>query len=74
MVPSPTTIIESGDLLHLVGEPADLRSAQLVIAKEVETSLSTRGTDLKVERVVVTNEKVLGKKSAICTINSAMTW
>ncbi len=26
------------------------------------TSLSTRGTDLKVERVVVTNEKVLGKK------------
>ena len=62
MVPSPTTIIESGDLLHLVGEPADLRSAQLVIGKEVETSLSTRGTDLKVERVVVTNEKVLGKK------------
>lgn len=62
MVPSPTTIIESGDLLHLVGEAADLRSAQLVIGKEVETSLSTRGTDLKVERVVVTNEKVLGKK------------
>ena len=62
MVPSPTTIIESGDLLHLVGEPADLRSAQLVIGKEVETSLSTRGTDLRVERVVVTNEKVLGKK------------
>ncbi|MFU0922762.1 putative transporter [Kluyvera sichuanensis] len=62
MVPSPTTIIETGDLLHLVGESTDLRSAQLVIGKEVETSLSTRGTDLKVERVVVTNEKVLGKK------------
>ncbi|VFS67362.1 putative transporter [Kluyvera cryocrescens] len=28
----------------------------------METSLSTRGTDMKVERVVVTNEKVLGKK------------
>ncbi|HED1311162.1 TPA: putative transporter, partial [Kluyvera ascorbata] len=51
MVPSPTTIIELGDLLHLVGEAADLHSAQLVIGKEVETSLSTRGTDLKVERV-----------------------
>lgn len=62
MVPSPTTIIELGDLLHLVGEAADLHSALLVIGKEVETSLSTRGTDLKVERVVVTNEKVLGKK------------
>ena len=62
MVPSPTTLIETGDLLHLVGEAADLHNAQLVIGKEVETSLSTRGTDLKVERVVVTNEKVLGKK------------
>ncbi|KNC90812.1 putative transporter [Trabulsiella odontotermitis] len=62
MVPSPTTIIQAGDLLHLVGRHEDLHSAQLVIGKEVETSLSTRGTDLRVERVVVTNEKVLGKK------------
>ncbi|HCK8848168.1 TPA: putative transporter, partial [Salmonella enterica subsp. enterica serovar Typhi] len=28
----------------------------------VDTSLSTRGTDLRVERVVITNEKVLGKR------------
>ena len=62
MVPSPLTRIQQGDLLHLVGQPDDLHSAQLVIGKEVETSLSTRGTDLHVERVVVTNEKVLGKK------------
>ncbi|VFS67367.1 putative transporter [Kluyvera cryocrescens] len=33
MVPSPTTIIETGDLLHLVGEVADLHNAQLVIGK-----------------------------------------
>ncbi|EAA7245809.1 putative transporter [Salmonella enterica] len=62
MVPSPGTIIQSGDLLHLVGQAADLHNAQLVIGKEVDTSLSTRGTDLRVERVVVTNEKVLGKR------------
>ncbi|EAA8949114.1 putative transporter [Salmonella enterica] len=62
MVPSPGTIIQSGDLLHLVGQSADLHNAQLVIGKEVDTSLSTRGTDLRVERVVVTNEKVLGKR------------
>jgi Predicted permease len=62
MVPSPATLIEEGDLLHLVGLPADLHDAQLVIGKEVETSLSTRGTDMKVERIVVTNEKVLGKR------------
>lgn len=62
MVPSPTTVIQIGDLLHLVGQPGDLHNAQLVIGQEVDTSLSTRGTDLRVERVVVTNEKVLGKR------------
>ncbi|MEY0812807.1 putative transporter [Klebsiella pneumoniae] len=62
MVPAPGTLIQAGDLLHLVGRPEDLHNAQLVIGQEMATSLSTRGTDLKVERVVVTNEKVLGKK------------
>ena len=61
-VPSPDTIIQLGDLLHLVGPPADLHNAQLVIGQEVDTSLSTKGTDLRVERVVVTNENVLGKR------------
>ena len=61
-VPSPDTIILLGDLLHLVGQPADLHNAQLVIGQEVDTSLSTKGTDLRVERVVVTNENVLGKR------------
>lgn len=61
-VPSPDTIIQLGDLLHLVGQPADLHNAQLVIGQEVDTSLSTKGTDLRVERVVVTNEDVLGKR------------
>lgn len=62
MVPAPATVIQSGDLLHLVGMEKDLHKALLVIGQEVDTSLSTRGTDLRVERVVVTNEKVLGKK------------
>ena len=61
-VPSPDTIIQLDDLLHLVGQPADLHNAQLVIGQEVDTSLSTKGTDLRVERVVVTNENVLGKR------------
>ncbi|EON5194298.1 putative transporter [Escherichia coli] len=61
-VPSPETVIQLGDLLHLVGQPADLHNAQLVIGQEVDTSLSTKGTDLRVERVVVTNENMLGKR------------
>lgn len=62
MVPAPGTVIQQGDLLHLVGQPGDLNNARLVIGQEVDTSLSTRGTDMRVERVVVTNEHVLGKK------------
>lgn len=62
MVPSPNTVVQIGDLLHLVGRESDLHNAQLVIGKEVDTSLSTHGTELRVERVVVTNEKVFGKK------------
>jgi putative transport protein len=31
MVPAPGTLIQHGDLLHLVGRPEDLHNAQLVI-------------------------------------------
>lgn len=62
MVPAPNTLIQLGDFLHLVGARHSLEQARLVIGDEVDTSLSTRGTDLHVERVVVTHEKVLGRK------------
>ncbi|UKA05251.1 putative transporter [Photobacterium damselae subsp. damselae] len=61
-IPKPSTRIETNDLLHLVGNPKSLDKARLVIGEEVDTSLSTRGTDLRVQRLVVTNEIVLGKK------------
>lgn len=61
-IPKPNTHIETNDLLHLVGNPKALDKARLVIGEEVDTSLSTRGTDLRVQRLVVTNEIVLGKK------------
>jgi putative transport protein len=61
MVPAPGTLFSRRPAAP-GRAPEDLHNAQLVIGQEVATSLSTRGTDLKVERVVVTNEKVLGKK------------
>jgi putative transport protein len=61
-VPRPDTLLQLGDLLHLVGARDALRGAQLVIGEEVQTSLSTRDTDLRVERVVVTNVQVMGKR------------
>ncbi|MDP2514380.1 TrkA C-terminal domain-containing protein [Photobacterium damselae subsp. piscicida] len=44
-IPKPNTRIETNDLLHLVGNPKALDKARLVIGEEVDTSLSTRGTD-----------------------------
>ncbi len=61
MVPHATTRIQLDDLVHLVGEPEALKRVKLVIGEEVETSLSTQGTDLREVRVVVTNEQVLSK-------------
>jgi putative transport protein len=61
-VPHAQTLLQMGDILHLVGEKNALHRAQLVIGEEVQTSLSTRGTELRVEQVVVTNLKVMGKR------------
>ena len=60
--PNPNTLLQLGDLLHLVGEQAHVRRAQLAIGDEVATSLSTQGTDLRVERVVLTNVHLMGKR------------
>jgi putative transport protein len=62
LVPKPDSRVEVNDLLHLVGDKNALEKARLVIGEEVDVSLSTRGTELRVQRLVVTNEVVLGKK------------
>ena len=61
VVPKSDTVVRVGDYLHLVGEKKALKKLRLVIGEEVATSLSTQGTDMRVARVVVTNEKILGK-------------
>lgn len=62
-VPNADTEIRLGDIVHLVaGKKELLERARLVVGSEVDESLSTKGTLLKSDRVVVTNENVLGKK------------
>ena len=63
LVPKDDTIVNLSDYLHLVGEPAVLHRVQLVVGELAANELlTTRGTDLRTVRVVVTNEQVLGKK------------
>lgn len=61
-VPQANTIIQKGDLLHLVGEIPLLRKIKLVLGEEVDVPLSSFTGDLRSDCIVVTNEKVLGKK------------
>ncbi|WP_372841528.1 putative transporter [Phaeovulum sp.] len=64
-VPGPEVRLATGDLLHLVASNASaLHRAALIVGKEVAESLSTKGTGFRSERVVVTNEAVLGKHIA----------
>ncbi|MDG3086464.1 putative transporter [Vibrio hannami] len=62
IIPDEKTHVELNDFLHLVGEDNALEKAILIIGEEVEANLSTKGTELKSQRIVVTNENVLGKK------------
>ncbi|MGV6987574.1 putative transporter [Testudinibacter sp. P80/BLE/0925] len=62
IVPHADTEVQVGDLMHLVGDMPDLQRVQLVVGEVVKESLSTRGTDLRSVRVVVTNENALGKR------------
>ncbi|MEQ1976332.1 putative transporter [Xenorhabdus sp. SGI240] len=62
MVPQPTTVIQSGDLLYLVGQREALNQIRLVIGEEVDVSLSTASDIFQSVRVVVTNDEVLSQR------------
>jgi putative transport protein len=61
-IPGADTVLHLGDYLHFVGsDQKQLHRATLIVGHQVTESLSTQGTVLKSDRVVVTNEQVLGK-------------
>ncbi len=61
-VPRVDTQIYLNDVLHLVGEMDALHKMQLIIGEKIEVPQKQFAGYLRSERVVVTNEKVLGKK------------
>lgn len=62
LVPHSNTEVAQGDIMHLVGDLKALQKVRLVVGEIADVSLSTKGTTLRSVRVVVTNEKALGKK------------
>lgn len=61
-VPKADTEIFPDDVLHLVGETPALKKMRLVIGEELDLPISNISGEIRAERVVVTSEKVLGKK------------
>lgn len=60
--PSRQTVVALGDILHLVGPADRLHAMQLILGEETQESLTTRGTSLAWERIVVTEKKALGRR------------
>ncbi|PVZ64380.1 putative transporter [Pelagibaculum spongiae] len=61
MVPKPDTLLAENDLIHLVGKDELLDKVQVVVGEPVDEDLTTHGSTMKSIRVVVTEEKILGK-------------
>jgi putative transport protein len=68
-VPHPESELHVGDVLHLVGPRSKLDECRLLFGEEAGVSLTTKGTNLKWERIVVTSSAVLGKPIAALNIH-----
>ena len=62
IVPKADSEILAGDILLLVGDQQALHKMQLIIGEEMALPVVKVGGEIRSERVVVTNEKVLGKR------------
>lgn len=62
VVPTRDLVVHTGDVLHIVGPARALQAMRLVLGREVDQPVSTKGTRLTWVRLVVTANKVLGVK------------
>lgn len=60
-VPHPDTTVQPGDVFHLVGPRAKLERLRAFLGDVSEVTLTTKGTDVRWDRLVVTSNHVLGK-------------
>ncbi|CAO3414984.1 putative transporter [Azospirillum doebereinerae] len=70
-VPHADTRLTLGDVLHVVGPRPKLEQARLLLGQVSDVPLTTKGTDLRWERIVVTANGVLGKSIAALNLQDA---
>lgn len=60
--PTRDTVLNLGDVLHLVGPAPKLHAMELILGERAESALTTtKGTRLAWERIAVTEKKALGR-------------
>ncbi len=60
--PTRDTVLNLGDVLHLVGPAPKLHAMELILGERAESALTTtKGTHLAWERIAVTEKKALGR-------------
>ncbi|HCQ67287.1 MAG TPA: putative transporter [Rhodobacteraceae bacterium] len=62
VVPTRELTVHTGDVLHVVGPAKALQAMRLVLGREVDQPVSTKGTKLTWVRLAVTEHKALGVK------------
>ncbi len=60
LVPHHDLVLQEDDTLHLVGIPSNVGATAKVIGKISAETLTTRGTHITVQRLVVTNSHIYG--------------
>ncbi|MGE5546248.1 MAG: putative transporter [Solirubrobacterales bacterium] len=72
-VPRDDVVLRVGDVLHVVGPRPALEQARIVLGGELaNVSLTTKGTDIRWERIVVTENAALGKSLAELNLREAL--
>ncbi|ABR73405.1 transporter [Actinobacillus succinogenes] len=61
-IPQADTQLQVGDILHFLGDPKILHEMELILGESIQVEASAMKGNLRTERVVVTNEKILSKK------------
>ncbi|WP_371742115.1 putative transporter [Citreicella sp. C3M06] len=71
IVPRRDTILHMGDVLHLVGPQDKIHAMQMILGEVVDTPLSTKGTDLRWGRMVVTDKHATSHRLRTLALDEA---
>ncbi|MGC2853859.1 putative transporter [Novispirillum sp. DQ9] len=68
-VPHDDTVVHLGDVLLIVGPPRKLTEMRLILGETADVNLKSMDTDVRWERLVVTNSRILGRSVGLLDLH-----